>query len=150
MRMRYPGYNATASDDLREDRAATPDVGMSEFMQAVVHCAKSVRAVSDAEMDARFRSSRSFRDFISLARLVKGVPLRVLAVGCGQGLGGRPAQYAASVIREISPGANITSADLVGRRGVAGPLALTGSRILGPFSPGWLFLLDALAQTGGE
>jgi SAM-dependent methyltransferase len=80
----------------------------AEFVEAVVETWRTVEIVSDQEVQARFRTSRTWRDYRALLQSLEP-PSRVLAVGCGHGLAGRSSAYAASVVREVFPSRTRTS-----------------------------------------
>src|SRR5205814_1380051 len=83
-------YFEAAPDALRDTMcrvgAACPP---PEFVEAVVETFRAVESVSDEEVQARFRSTRAFRDFIAALREAAPSHARVLAIGCGRGLAGR-------------------------------------------------------------
>lgn len=73
----------------------------AEFVAAVVEAWRAIEVVTEAEVQARFRSTRAYRDFRGVLWRAARSGARVLAIGCGRGLAGRSSAYAASVAREI-------------------------------------------------
>jgi len=73
----------------------------AEFVAAVVDAWRAVEVVTDAEVQARFRASRAWRDFRDVLRTAAIPGARVLAIGCGRGFAGRSSAYAGSVVREV-------------------------------------------------
>jgi hypothetical protein len=84
----------------------------SEFTQAVAESFRTVEPVPEAVVQDRFRKSRAYRDFRGMLRRAALAPdARVLAIGCGRGLAGRSAEYAATVTREVYPEAVVEQMD---------------------------------------
>lgn len=82
----------------------------AEFAAAVAESFRTVEPVSETVVQERFRKSHSYRDFRGMLRKAAlHADGRVLAIGCGQGLAGRSAGYAAAVTREVYPTALIES-----------------------------------------
>jgi SAM-dependent methyltransferase len=82
-----------------------------DFVSAVVDAWRAVEVVTEAEVQARFRATRAYRDFRDTLRRAGRPGLRALAIGCGRGLAGRSAAYAASVVREVYSSAEIVEID---------------------------------------
>lgn len=87
-------------------------VGLSlapeEFAAAVSECFRLAEPISEEVVQERFRKGRPYRDFRTMLRRAQLPPdARILAVGCGRGLAGRSAAYAAGVTREVYPLATI-------------------------------------------
>jgi hypothetical protein len=79
-----------------------------EFAHAVAESFRAVMPTPEAELQERFRKSRAYRDFRgTLRKAALPAGARVLAIGCGPGLAGRSAEYAALVTREVYPAAAV-------------------------------------------
>jgi hypothetical protein len=83
----------------------------ADFVAAVVDAWRAVEAVTEAEVQARFRATRAYRNFRGALRLAARSGARVLAIGFGRGFGGRSSAYAASVAREVFSSAEIREID---------------------------------------
>ncbi len=105
---------------MRRVGAALPP---EEFAAAVAEAFRKVRTISDSTMDERFRRTRAYGDFRALLREAALPPRAlVLALGCGPGMAGRSAAFAAAVTREVYPEAKIEQAAFT-PRGRAQPSA---------------------------
>jgi len=83
-------------------------VSPAEFAAAVAECFRMAEPIAEAVVQARFRKSHGYRDFRGMLRRASLAPgARVLAIGCGKGLAGRSAAYAAVVTKEIHPEAAV-------------------------------------------
>jgi hypothetical protein len=89
---------------VKHDRAA--------FAQAVAECFRIAEPMPEGVVQERFRKSHGYRDFRGMLRKAGLAPdARVLAIGCGPGLAGRSAAYAALVTREVYPTAAVEQMD---------------------------------------
>jgi hypothetical protein len=83
-----------------------------EFAKAVAESFRTVEPMPEAIIRDRFRKSHAYRDFRGMLRKAGLAPgARVLAIGCGRGLAGRSADYAALVTREMYPTAAVEQLD---------------------------------------
>jgi SAM-dependent methyltransferase len=83
---------------MRRVGAATPP---DDFAAALARAWRAAQSVSDEEIRKRFGMTRGYQDFCGLLRECAPPPgARVLAIGSGDRMGGRRAEYAASVVRE--------------------------------------------------
>jgi len=80
----------------------------AEFAAAVAESFREAEPVPEAVVEQRFRAGRGYRDLRGMLRKAGLAPqARVLAIGCGKGLAGRSAMYAAAVTREVYPSAAV-------------------------------------------
>src|SRR5206468_4165104 len=85
----------------------------AEFVERVVETFRAVEVVAEEEVQARFRASRPYADFVGLLRAAARPGLRIIVIGCGRGLAGRSSAYAASVVRETLDSGEIGAMDCV-------------------------------------
>lgn len=83
----------------------------ADFVSGVVEAWRAVEAVTEGEVQARFRSSRAYLDFREALRRARRPGARILAIGCGRGFAGRNAAYAASVVGEVYTSGEIARVD---------------------------------------
>ena len=124
------------------------------FAEMVAECYRIVEPVADAEVQERFRSGRAYQDFrAALQETRVKADARVLAIGCGRGLAGRGASYAAAVIREVHPAAVIDEVNYTAGAappGTAYDMVVTHSILHFALDPAPLcrFVLSALTPRG--
>ncbi len=87
-------------------RRVGAEAAPAEFTAALARALRLAQSISDDEIRRRFGTTRAYEDFCAL--LHAGAPPhggRILAIGSGEGMGGRRAVYPASVVRDRYDGA---------------------------------------------
>jgi SAM-dependent methyltransferase len=91
------------------------DMSASRFLEVIAIGFQDVQAsLTGRDMDHRFRSEQSYQDFqrsLQVARERCRHPVAVLAVGCGRGVAGQEATFAASVVKDVFGTSKLTRVD---------------------------------------